>query len=199
MLEQCWINILLLDDFFNALEATSNIFWSSFTLVSLAVDTATPDNDASQFVQNFLNGLARYGAGSIDLWSASSRSWIKLDVMKVGPITTIQSLPTTAFASMEGGKWVQGIYKVTGNGLAWVRFGYTCIVKIVVTIIQNVLLNKPMGAGRAWQIVVNTLDEMHKVYVITVEASVRQSCVVTLMFGPTNPWAALLYNQCLAF
>jgi hypothetical protein len=90
VLEQCGSNALSLDDFFNALETATNIFWSSLTLVSLAVDTATPDNDASHFVQNFLNGLSRYGAGSIDLWSGSFKV---LDVMKVGPITTMQALP----------------------------------------------------------------------------------------------------------
>ena len=197
VLENCGSNAFSLDDFFNALEAATNNFWSSLSLLSLAVGTATPDNMASQFVQNFLNGLARYGAGSIDLWSLRFKV---LDVMKTGPITVIQSLPTTVFASMQSGKWMEGLYKVTGNGLAWARFGYTCIVKIVVTIVQNALLNKPVSPERAWRIVVNTLDEMRGVYGATVEASVQQSCAgMALMFGLTNPWAVLLYNQCLAF
>ena len=70
----------------------------------------------------------------------------------------------------------------------------------MVTVIQNVLLDKPVGAGRAWRIIVNALDEMRDTYEITVEASVRQSCAgMALMFGLSNPWAVLLYNQCLAF
>jgi hypothetical protein len=69
----------------------------------------------------------------------------------------------------------------------------------VVTITQNVLLNQPVGVGRAWRIVVNTLDEMRDVYDGTVVENLRQSCAgISLMMGLTNPWAVFIYQQCIA-
>lgn len=197
ILQQCGSNAFLLDDFFNALETATSIFWSTLTLLSAAVDDATTDTDASRAIQNSLDGLARYGAGSIDLWTA--RFGI-MSVMAAGPTTTVQSMPTTVFAGAEGaGKWMQGGYKLTANTLGWARFGYTCIAKIVVTITQNVLLNQPVGAGRAWRIVVNALDEMRDVYDGTVVENLRQSCAgISLMLGLTNPWAVFVYQQCIA-
>ena len=197
ILQQCGSNAFLLDDFFNALETATSIFWSTLTLLSAAVDKATTDTDASRTIQNSLDGLARYGAGSIDLWTAQFGI---MNVMAAGPMTTVQSMPTTVFAGAEGaGKWMQGGYKLTANTLGWARFGYTCIAKIVVTITQNVLLNKPVGAGRAWRIIVNALDEMREVYDGTVVENLRQSCAgISLMLGLTNPWAVFVYQQCVA-
>lgn len=197
ILQQCGSNALLLDDFFDSLETATNIFWSSLTLLSAAVDDLTTDTDASRTIQNSLDGLARYGAGSIDLWTAQFRV---MDIMAAGPMATVQSMPTTVFSSAEGaGRWMQGGFKLTANTLGWARFGYTCIVKIIVTITQNVLLNQPVGAGRAWRIIVNALDEMREVYDGTVVGNLRQSCAgISLMLGLTNPWAVFVYQQCVA-
>lgn len=197
ILQQCGSNAFLLDDFFNSLETATNIFWSSLTLLSAAVDDVTADTDASRVIQNALDGLARYGSGSIDLWTARFQV---MSVMAAGPTATVQSMPTTVLTSAEGGgKWMQGGFKLASSTLGWARFGYTCLAKIVVTITQNVLLNQPVGAGRAWRIIVNTLDEMREVYDGTVVENLRQSCAgISLMLGLTNPWAVFIYQQCMA-
>jgi hypothetical protein len=197
ILQQCGSNAFLLDDFFDSIQAATNIFWSSLTLLSSAVDDVTADTDASRLVQNSLDGLARYGAGSIDLWTAQFQV---MSVMAAGPSTVIKSMPTTILmGSEDAGKWMQGGYKLTANTVGWARFGYTCVAKIVVTITQNVLLNQPVGADRAWRIVVNTLDEMRDVYDGTVVENLRQSCAgISLMLGLTNPWAVFIYQQCIA-
>jgi hypothetical protein len=162
ILHQCGSNAFLLDDFVDSLESATNIFWSSLTLLSASVDEVTADTDASRLIQNTLDGLARYGSGSIDLWTARFQI---MSVMAAGPTTTVKSMPTTVIMGTEdAGKWMQGGYKLTASTLGWARFGYTCLAKIVVTIKQNVLLNQPVGPGRACRIVVNTLDEMRDVY-----------------------------------
>ena len=197
ILQQCGSSAFLLDDFFNSLETATSIFWSSLTLISAAVDDLTTDTDASRQVQNTLDGLARYGSGSIDLWTARFQV---MSVMAAGPMATVQSMPVNVFVGAEGaGKWMQGGYKLTANTLGWARFGYTCIAKITVTITQNVLLNKPVDSTRAWRIIVNTLDEMREVYDATVVDNLRQSCAgISLMLGLTNPWAVFVYQQCIA-
>ena len=165
-------------------------------MLSAAAGRVDP-SDASQFVQNALDGMARYGSGSIDLWTATFKV---LDVMGDGPSTVVAALPTTLFMGSESaGHWMQAGYKVSSNVLGWARFGYTCLVKIVVTITQNVLLNVPVGPGRAWRIVVNTLDEMRDHYESDVVDNIRQSCAgISLMMGLTNPWAVFVYQQCVA-
>ena len=197
ILQQCGSNAFLLDDFFNSLETATNIFWSGLTLLSAAVDDLTADTAASRQIQNTLDGLARYGKGSIDLWTARFQV---MSVMAAGPTAMVQSMPATVFVSAEGaGKWMQGGYKLSANTLGWARFGYTCVAKIVVTITQNVLLNKPVDATRAWRIIVGTLDEMREVYDATVVENLRQSCAgISLMLGLTNPWAVFVYQQCIA-
>jgi hypothetical protein len=197
ILHQCGSNAFLLDDFFDSLQTATNIFWSSLTLLSAAVDDVTTDTDASRVIQNSLDGLARYGAGSIDLWTAQFQV---MSVMKAGPSTVVESMPTTVLmGSEDAGKWMQGGYKLNANTLGWARFGYTCVAKMVVTITQNVLLNQPVSAGRAWRIIINTLDEMKDVYDGTVVENLRQSCAgISLMLGLTNPWAVFIYQQCIA-
>ena len=197
ILHQCGSNAFLLDDFFDSLQTATNIFWSSLTLLSAAVDDVTTDTDASRQIQNSLDGLARYGAGSIDLWTAQFQV---MSVMKAGPATVVESMPTTILmGSEDAGRWMQGGYKLNANTLGWARFGYTCVAKMVVTITQNVLLHQPVGAGRAWRIIVNTLDEMRDVYDGTVMENLRQSCAgISLLMGLTNPWAVFIYQQCVA-
>jgi hypothetical protein len=197
ILQQCGSNAFLLDDFFDSLQTATNIFWSSLTLISAAVDDVTADTDASRLIQNSLDGLARYGAGSIDLWTARFQV---MNVMAAGPAATIRSMPTTVLiGSNDAVNWVQGGYKLAANTLGWARFGYTCIAKMVVTITQNVLLNQQVGVERSWRIIVNTLDEMSDVYDGTVVENLRQSCAgISLMMGLTNPWAVFIYQQCIA-
>ena len=197
ILQQCGSNAFLLDDFFDSLETATNIFWSSLTLLSAAVDDVTADTDASRDIQNALDGLARYGSGSIDLWTAQFQV---MSVMAAGATATVESMPTTVLTGAEGaGKWMQGGFKLTANTLGWARFGYTSLAKIVVTITQNVLLGQPVGPGRAWRIIVNALDEMREVYDGTVLENLRQSCAgLSLMLGLTNPWAVFIYQQCIA-
>jgi len=72
------------------------------------------------------------------------------------------------------------------------------VVKVVVAITRNVLLNTPVGMSGAWRIIINTLDEMRAAYDSYVVYNMRQTCAgISLMFGVTNPWAVFLYQQCL--
>ena len=193
VLQQCGANAFALDDFFDSLQSATDIFWAGLTFVSRLVSTV----QSTDFVQNALNGIARYGAGSIDLWTARFQV---LKAMDAGPSTMFDAMPTSFLTGMQqGGQWAQGALKASSNMLGWARFGYTCVVKIVVAITRNVLLNTPVGASGAWRIIVNTLDEMRSAYDSYVVANMRQSCAgISLMFGLTNPWAVFLYQQCLA-
>ena len=195
VLQQCGSQAFLLDDFFGSLQASTNIFWGSLALLSQRVGTLG-SSDASAFAQNVLNGASRYGAGSIDLWTAGFQV---LSVMRA-PGAALEEAPEVMLAQAEGGAgWAQGGFKLAANSLGWARFCYTSLVKIVVTIAQNVLLNQPVGAGRAWRIVVNTLDEMRGDFEGDVVDNLRQSCAgISLMMGLTNPWAVLVYQQCIA-
>ena len=190
VLQQCGSEAFLLDDFFSSLQSSTNIFWSSLTMLSSAIGRTT-NTDAGEFVQNGLDGVARYGAGSIDLWTASFKV---LSVMKAGPSTVVESMPTTL---LMGG--AQGGLKISSNTLGWARFGYTCAVKMSMTITQNVLQGQRLDSSRAWRIVVNTLDEMRDEYESDVVDNMRQSCAgISLMMGLTNPWAVFVYQQCIA-
>ena len=197
ILQQCGSNAFLLDDFFSSLQTATNIFWSSLTMISSAVGDLTINTDASRFVQNILNGAARYGSGSIDLWTASFQV---LNVMKTPSSVLVENSPSMLLEGMDGAEaWQQGGYKLSSSSLGWARFGYTSLVKMVITVTQNVLLNQPVGAGRAWRIVVNTLDEMRDEFDSDVVDNLRQSCAgISLMMGQTNPWAVYIYQQCIA-
>jgi len=192
VLQQCGAGAFSLEDFFDALQSATDIFWAGLTFVSRLVGNI----ESTDFVQNALNGIARYGAGSIDLWTVRFQV---LGAMKAGPKTIMESMPISILSGMQqGGQWAQGALKASSNVLGWARFGYTCVVKVVVVIMRNVLLNTPVGISGAWRIIINTLDEMREAYESYVVYNMRQTCAgISLMFGVTNPWAVFLYQQCL--
>ena len=196
VLEQCGSKLFLLDDFFSSLQTATNVFWSTLNIISNYVGTSTGVT-AAQFVQNALNGMARYGAGSIDIWTAKYQV---LTIMKTGPYAMMQSSPASLLQGSVGMPGVaQGAYSVSANALGWARFGYTCIVRVVVTIVQNVLLNHAVDATRAWRIAVNTLEEMREDFDSDIVDNLKQSCAgLALMLGMTNPWAVFVYQQCIA-
>lgn len=193
VLQQCGARAFSLEDFFASLQTATNLFWSSLTFLSAAIS----DMGVSGFVENGLNGLSRYGAGTIDLWTVRFQV---LDLMKAGPSSVLQAMPTTVITGASGvAQWAQGPLKVSSNALGWARFGYGTVSKIIVTIAQNVAMNKPVDSEKAWRVVVNTLDEMRDYYDSFVVDNMRQACAgLSLMLGINNPWAVFVYNQCLA-
>jgi hypothetical protein len=193
VLQRCGAGAFSLDGFFASLQTATDLFWSCVTFVSALVGRAK----SASFVENALNGIARYGAGSIDLWSARFKV---LTVISQGPSVMLSATPVTVLTGVASGDvWAQGALKVSSNMLGWARFGYTAALKMVVTILQSVLANRPVTASGAWRIIVNTLDEMADSYDSYVVDNMRQSCAgVSLMFGLTNPWAVYLYQQCIA-
>ena len=218
VLQNCGADLFSLDDFFDALQRATNIFWSMPTYVSTLISKV----DSTDFIQNMLNGAAKYGAGSIDLWTARFQV---LSVMEIAPSEVLGSLPTPSdmLAAAKGaipksieagvasakagiigginraGSLAQGAMKVSSNVLGLARFGYTSVLKMVLAILQNVLLNRPVSAFGAWRIMVNTLDEMKDAYDSFIVDNMRQSCAgLSLMLGINNPWALYAYNQCLA-
>lgn len=193
ILQQCGANAFSLEDFFSSLQTATNLFWSSLTFLSAAVG----DLGSTGFIENGLNGLARYGTGTIDLWTVRFQV---LNLMKAGPSSILQAMPTTVISGASGvAQWAQGPLKVSASTLGWARFGYGSVAKIVVTIAQNVAMNKPVSSDGAWRIVVNTLDEMHDYYDSFVVDNMRQACAgLSLMLGISNPWAVFVYHQCLA-
>ena len=191
ILEQCGSEVFSLDDFFASLQAATNVFWSALAMLSAAAGRVDQSDD-SEFVQKALDRMARYGAGSIDLWTAAFKV---LDVMvaEAGPpehvgrdlVASLHPVPGVLRLDQErdeerGGQ--RGRHRTEH-----------------VPITQNVLLNVPVGPCRAWRTVVNTLDEMREQYESDVVDYIRQSCAgVSLMMGLTNPWAVYVYQQCLA-
>ena len=195
-LEQCGSNLFLLDEFFGSLQTATNIFWGSLNLLSNQMGGAM-GSTASQFVQNALNGMARYGSGSVDLWT--SRFQV-LTIMKTAPSAMLDNAPTSMLqGSVSVPGIAQGASSVSANALGWARFGYTALVRIVVTILQNVLLNHAVDTTRAWRITVNTLEELRDDFNSDVVDNLKQSCAgLSLMLGMTNPWAVFVYQQCIA-
>ena len=197
ILQDCGANAFLLNEFFDSLQTATNVFWSSLAFLSRAMHKAEPDSDTMEFVQNVLNGISRYGVGSIDLWTARFQI---LEVMKAGPETIMDSMPTEVIISTDSAsKWAQGALKVSSNTLGWARFGYTSMVKITMTITQNVLTNRAVGTFEAWRIALNVLDEMRDDFDTHVMDNLRQSCAgISLILGVGNPWAVFIYQQCIA-
>lgn len=193
VLQQCGANAFSLEDFFSSLQTATNLFWSSLTFLSAAIGGM----GSTGFIENGLNGLSRYGAGTIDLWTVRFQV---LNLMKAGPSSILGAMPTTVITGASGvAEWAQGPLKVSSNALGWARFGYGTVAKVVVTISQNVAMNKPVDSSGAWRIVVNTLDEMKDYYDSFVVDNMRQACAgLSLMLGISNPWAVFVYNQCLA-
>ena len=193
ILQQCGAHAFSLEDFFSSLQTATNLFWSSLTFLSAAVS----DLGSTGFIENGLNGLARYGAGTIDLWTVRFQV---LNLMKAGPSSVLQAMPTNVISGASGAaQWAQGPLKVSSNALGWARFGYATVVKIVVTIAQKVSMNQAVDSSGAWRIIVNTLDEMLDYYDSYVVDNMRQACAgLSLMLGISNPWAVFVYQQCLA-
>ncbi len=67
VLKECGANTFLLDDFFDSLTTATNIFWSSLTFLSRSLHAIDSNLATLEFMQNVLNGTARYGQGSVDL------------------------------------------------------------------------------------------------------------------------------------
>lgn len=204
VLHQCGANAFSLNDFFGALQTATNIFWS----IPVYVSSTLVPVDGTDFVRNVLNGVASYGAGSVDLWAVRFKV---LGIMKIAPEILQKSIPTSSFFSglaspssamtgvTQGGAMAQAAVQVSSNLLGWARFGYTALLKIVMTITRNVVAGTPVSASRAWRIIVNTLDEVRGDYDAYVVSNMRQSCGgIAMMTGINNPWAVFMYQQCLA-
>jgi len=192
VLQQCGAGTFLLDDFFDSLATATNIFWSSLTFLSRALHEADGDSSTLEFMQDALDGMARYGQGSVDLWTARYQV---LQVMQEPALAPASSAPSKML-SLESGAvaWAQAGFKVSANGLGWARFGYTAVAKVAVTIVQNVAANRLVGASEAWRIAVNVLDELRGDFDSHVVENFRQGCAgLSLMLGLENPWARLVY------
>ena len=122
IMQQCGSEAFSLDDFFLSLQTSTNVFWGSLTMLSGALGRVAPQNAANIYVQDSINGLSRFGfgAGSIYLWTAQFQV---LTVMKAGPNSVVDDLPTAILAASEVG-WMQSGYKVSSNTLGWAHFGY---------------------------------------------------------------------------
>lgn len=212
VLQQCGSHAFSLDDFFDALQRATDIFWS----IPVYVSSYVSGIQHTDFIQYTLNGIASYGAGSIDLWTVRFQV---LGMMKVAPSVLVGSMPTTAFFSSakvssmgsssdtsgiltgvaQAAGMAQAAVKVGSTSLGWARFGYTSMLKIVLAVVRNVVSNRAVSASGAWRIAVNTLDEVRDNYDSFVVDNMRQACGgLAMMNGINNPWAVFMYQQCMA-
>ena len=83
--------------------------------------------------------------------------------------------------------------------MAWCRFTYTAIRQVVLAIVKTVLAGGSLTKDDAWKITWNTLYDLQADYQnIIVDREQRACTGLRLMFGLTNPWANVIYYQCMA-
>ena len=197
VLGDCGSGMYALDDFFDSLDDASAVFWHGLTLLGELLVVQGDTIPQSNFVSNVLDGMAKYGEGTIDIWAARS---VVLTITKLPVKDQLEGL----WGIVEGGAGsmsgvATGASKVQSGMVAWSRFTYKVVLEVALMTLKLVLKREAVTSVEIWQNTWGILYELRGYFTSTITSKNRMACAgLKLMFGMDNPWASVVYHQCMA-
>lgn len=198
VLADCGERVYQLDDFFDSLNDAGAIFWHSLSLIARLVAPSSVPGIAAPLT-NVLDGMSQYGQGAVDAW-AGTRGVLQLTKAPLREQAaqiwaTVRSATTRDAAGM-----IAGLAFPPAGVMAWGRFVYRTFSTYAIALLKRIL--DPLvhvTASDAFALFWANLYDLQGEYTSTVSDRVRLACGgIKLMLGLDNPWAGLLYHQCMA-
>jgi len=191
VLANCGNDLYSLDDFFDSLEDAASVFWYSLSAVG---DIITPKNmDFASPIKDVLDGMSQYGEGTIDIWTQRAS------------VQTLTNLPISSELTSlwgfirGGGAPIQGLSHATLGFTAWSRYCYKCSMEIAMALVRDYLAGTELTFDFVWTRMWGLVYDLQEYYSDTVNSKSKLSCAgLRLMFGGSNPWADVIYYQCMS-
>ena len=188
-----------LDDFFDSVDDAGAIFWHALSQIGRLVASTAPSPAIAVPLTQVLDGMSQYGEAMVDLWSARSTV---LTLTRVPVKEQLEGLwASLQPAAADGGKQSQGLAYGSAALGGWSRFSYKAVATVGLELVKRVLhTNGPdVTVGGVAKLVWATLYDLGDEFDALITAKNRMGCGgLRLIFGTTNPWAALVYHQCAA-
>jgi len=191
VLANCGNDLFSLDDFFDSLEDASSVFWHSLTAIG---DLVTPNNmKFASPIQDVLAGMSQYGEGTIDIWTQ------RASVQTLTSLPIANQLVDTWGFIRSGGLPIQGASHIGSGMIAWSRYCYRASMEISMALVKDLLSGTELTFDYVWTRIWGLIYDLQDYYVDTVKRKTSLSCAgLRLMFGSSNPWADVIYYQCLS-
>jgi hypothetical protein len=169
------------------------VFWHGLTLLGQLI--APTDSSKLAPVANVLDGLSKYGQGSVDIWAARSAILTLTRTPIRDQLDSLWATVQGSAGSVSG--MASGAVKVQTGVVAWCRFGYRAIVTITLAILKPILAGQAPTSQAVWRVFWSALYDLKANYTSIITDRNRMACGgLKLMFGMDNPWANVVYHQC---
>ena len=194
----CGSGLYSLDDFFDSVDDAGAIFWHSLSLLGKLVASSRPVKRLAEPLTRVMDGTAQYGGAMIDIWSARASI---LTLTRVPVKEQVDQLWASVQPAEEGGTRQQGLSYGSSALSGWSRFSYKTVSTVALGIVKRALdpAALPLTAAWVFQQIWADLYDLKDEFDATITRKNRMGCAgLKLIFGADNPWASLLYHQCVA-
>lgn len=200
----CGAGLYSLDDFFDSVDDAGAVFWHSLSLIGKLVaasgdSTSSGGTGITQPLTQVLDGTSQYGEGMIDLWSARASV---LTLTRVPIKEQVNQLWASMQPTNEGGVRQQGLAYGSSALSGWSRFSYKAMSTIVLDLVKRILdqtNQDSLTVKRVFQLIWANLYDLKDEFEAGITSKTRVGCAgLRLIFGTDNPWATVLYHQCVA-
>ena len=199
----CGSGLYSLDDFFDSMDDAAAVFWHGLARIGkLVASTGGPLERAAGPLSRVMDGTSQYGEAMIDLWSARASV---MTLTRVPVKEQVQALWASMQPAEEGGTRQQGLAYGSSALSGWSRFSYKAVSTVAVGVARRALdtTAPPLTAARVFEMIWADVYDLKDEFEATITQKNRMGCAgLRLIFasgdGSSNPWADLVYHQCVA-
>jgi hypothetical protein len=195
----CGSGLYSLDDFFDSVDDAGALFWHSLSLMGKLVASTGKMKAVAEPLTRVMDGTSQYGKAMIDIWSAQASI---LTLTRVPVKEQVTALWASVQPAAEGGTRQQGGGYVSAALGGWSRFSYKAMSTIALDLVKRTLdstSTEELTAARVFQLIWADLYDLKDEFDTAITGPTRMGCAgLKLIFGTDNPWASLLYHQCVA-
>jgi len=202
----CGGELYSLDDFFDSMDDAAAVFWHGLARIGKLV-ASTADGPLERAVaplSRLMDGTSQYGEAMIDLWSARASV---MTLTRVPIKEQVQALWGELQPAEEGGTRQQGMAYGSSALSGWSRFSYKAVSRLALGITRLALDGTRVGGtltpSRVFEMIWADLYDLKDDFDAMITQKNRMGCAgLRLIFassdGASNPWADLVYHQCVA-
>ena len=199
----CGGGLYSLDDFFDSMDDAAAVFWHGLARIGkLVASTGGPLERAAGPLSRLMDGTSQYGEAMIDLWSARASV---MTLTRVPVKEQVQALWASMQPAEEGGTRQQGLSYGSSALSGWSRFSYKAVSTVAVGVVRRALdaTGPALTPARVFEMIWADLYDLKDEFETMITQKNRMGCAgLRLIFasgdGSSNPWADLVYHQCIA-
>ena len=199
VLGRCGSGLYSLDDFFDSVDDAGALFWHSLSLIGRLIASTGKMQAVAEPLTRVMDGTSQYGKAMIDIWSAQASI---LTLTRVPVKEQVTALWASVQPASEGGTRQQGGSYVSAALGGWSRFSYKAMSTIALDLVKRTLdttSTDELTAARVFQLIWANLYDLKDEFDTAITGPTRMGCAgLKLIFGTDNPWASLMYHQCVA-